>query len=156
MSLDKLSTSIYDLVLIYVCHFHHHHHHHPVIFLSNHGLSRYSCLYLGSLHPRILLLVPMYVTINKSILAETSCQGAKDWLQEDLWNYNSIITARTIANGLNFSTKITLKLNTMTSKLFDKKLKMRWIDTQERMPSPMIPLLWRFIPLTVRFLYHCL
>ena len=24
----KLSTSIYDLVLIYVCHFHHHHHHH--------------------------------------------------------------------------------------------------------------------------------
>ena len=23
---DQLSTSIYDLVLIYVCHFHHHHH----------------------------------------------------------------------------------------------------------------------------------
>ena len=53
---EKLSTSIYDLVLIYVCHFHHHHHHHhhPVIFLSNHGQSRYSCLHLGSLHPRIL------------------------------------------------------------------------------------------------------
>ena len=48
----KLSTSIYDLVLIYVCHFHHH----PVIFLSNHGLSRYSCLHLGSLHPRIFLV----------------------------------------------------------------------------------------------------
>ena len=46
---SKLSTSMYDLVLIYVCHFHHH----PVIFLSNHGLSRYSCLHLGSLHPRI-------------------------------------------------------------------------------------------------------
>ena len=51
----KLSTSIYDLVLIYVCLFHHHHHH-PVIFLSNHGLSRYSCLHLGSLHPRIFYL----------------------------------------------------------------------------------------------------
>ena len=48
----KLSTSIYDLVLIYVCHFHHHP---PVIFLSNNGLSRYSCLYLGSLHPRIFV-----------------------------------------------------------------------------------------------------
>merc|ERR1711963_758846 len=49
-----LSTSIYDLVLIYVCHFHHHPHP-PVIFLSNHGLSRYPCLHLGSLHPRILI-----------------------------------------------------------------------------------------------------
>ena len=49
-----LSTSIYDPVLIYVCHFHHHHHHHQT-FLSNHGLSRYSCLHLGSLHPRILV-----------------------------------------------------------------------------------------------------
>ena len=47
-----LSTSIYDLVLIYVCHFLHHH---PDTFLSNHGLLRYSCLHLGSLHPRILL-----------------------------------------------------------------------------------------------------
>ena len=54
MKIDKndvkfviLSTSIYDLVLIHVCHFHHHQ-----TFLSNHGLSRYSCLHLGSLHPR--------------------------------------------------------------------------------------------------------
>ena len=46
-----LSTSIYDLVLIYVCHFHHYH---QGTFLSNHGLSRCSCLHLGSLHPRIL------------------------------------------------------------------------------------------------------
>ena len=47
----KLSTSIYNLVLIHVCHFHHQHHHKT--FLSNHGLSRYSCLHLRSLHPRI-------------------------------------------------------------------------------------------------------
>ena len=51
--LDILSMRIYHLVLVYVCHFHHLH---PVIFLSNHGLSRYSCLHLGSLHPRILKL----------------------------------------------------------------------------------------------------
>ena len=43
--IDTLSTSIYDLVLLYVCHFHHQFHH---TFLSNHGLSRYSCLHLGS------------------------------------------------------------------------------------------------------------
>ena len=47
-----LSTSIYDLVLLDVCHFGHHQTH---TFLSNHcdssvlsRLSRYSCLYLGS------------------------------------------------------------------------------------------------------------
>ena len=58
-----LSTSIYDLVLLDVCHFHHHHHHVTHTFLSNHWdssvfsrLSRYSCLHLGSLHPRILPL----------------------------------------------------------------------------------------------------
>ena len=50
-----LSTSIYDLVLIYVCHFHHHHHHPHLTFLSYHWLSRYSCLHLGSLHPRIFV-----------------------------------------------------------------------------------------------------
>ena len=31
-------------------------HHHPDTFLSNHGLSRYSCLHFGSLHPRIYSL----------------------------------------------------------------------------------------------------
>ena len=46
-----LSTSIYDLVLIYVCHFLHHHL--QGTFLSNQRLSRYSRLHLGSLHPRI-------------------------------------------------------------------------------------------------------
>ena len=55
-----LSTSIYDLVLIYVCHFHHHHHHHPVIFLSNHGPSRYSCLHLG-------FCIQVYVRSMKNI-----------------------------------------------------------------------------------------
>ena len=51
-----LSMSIYyDLVLLDFCHLHHHY-----AFLSIHrdsqiwNLSRYSCLYLGSLHPRIL------------------------------------------------------------------------------------------------------
>ena len=44
------STSIYDLVLLDVCHFHHH----QVIVTQIWPLSRYSCLYLGSLHPRIL------------------------------------------------------------------------------------------------------
>ena len=48
----NLSTSIYDLVLIYVCHFHHHHHHHPLRVSQILPLSRYSCCYLGSLHPR--------------------------------------------------------------------------------------------------------
>ena len=47
-SFVKLSTSIYDLVLIYVCHFHHH----PQTFPQFRTLSRYSCCYLGSLHPR--------------------------------------------------------------------------------------------------------
>ena len=52
---NKLSTSIYDLVLIYVCHFHHHFHHLRVVQFqwNSVNLSRYSCLYLGSLHPRI-------------------------------------------------------------------------------------------------------
>ena len=45
----KLSTSIYDLVLIYVCHFHHHH---PLRVSQIWPVSRYSCCYLGSLHPR--------------------------------------------------------------------------------------------------------
>ena len=44
------STSIYDLVLLDVCHFHHH----QVIVTKIWPLSGYSCLYLGSLHPRIL------------------------------------------------------------------------------------------------------
>ena len=44
-----LSTSIYDLVLLHVCHFHHHH-----LIVVQLSLSRYSCLYLGSLHPKIL------------------------------------------------------------------------------------------------------
>ena len=47
--LTILSTSIYDLVLIYVCHFHHHH---PALTFPQIWLiSRYSCCYLGSLHP---------------------------------------------------------------------------------------------------------
>ena len=47
--LFMLSTSIYDLVLIYVCHFHHHH---PLKVSQILPLLRYSCCYLGSLHPR--------------------------------------------------------------------------------------------------------
>ena len=56
-SLTKnLSTSIYDLVLIYVCHFHHQDlrvtqfKHFSSFSLI---ISRYSCLHLGSQHPRI-------------------------------------------------------------------------------------------------------
>ena len=54
-----LSTSIYDLVLLYVCHFHHHFLHLTVtqiLYFSSFSLilSRYSCFYLGSQHPRIL------------------------------------------------------------------------------------------------------
>ena len=66
-NLRILSMSIYDLVLIYVCHFHHQDH--PVIFLSNHGLSRYSSLHLGSLHPRILL-IESYSFLNSLMLLE--------------------------------------------------------------------------------------
>ena len=52
-----LSTSIYDFVLLYVCHFHYPH---GLTFPQIWPLSRYSCLtaytmYLGSMHPRILL-----------------------------------------------------------------------------------------------------
>ena len=36
-------------MLIYVCHFHHHH---CLIVAQLWALSRYSCVYLGSLHPR--------------------------------------------------------------------------------------------------------
>ena len=54
----KLSTSIYDLVLIYVCHFHHHFlllTVNQIFYFSSFSfiLSRYSCFYLGSQHPRI-------------------------------------------------------------------------------------------------------
>ena len=52
-----LSTSIYDLVLIYVCHFHHHFLLIVVqiMYFSSYFLvlSRYLCFYLGSQHPRI-------------------------------------------------------------------------------------------------------
>ena len=54
-----LSTSIYDLVLIYVCHFHHHFllllTVNQILYFSSFSLvlSRYSCFYLGSQHPRI-------------------------------------------------------------------------------------------------------
>ena len=45
--LCNLSTSIYDLVLIYVCHFHNHH---PTFWQFRYLLTiRYSCL-----HPRII------------------------------------------------------------------------------------------------------
>ena len=47
------STSIYDLVLIYVCHFHHHF---LLIVIQIWPLSRYSCFYLGSLHPRNFMI----------------------------------------------------------------------------------------------------
>ena len=54
-----LSTSIYDLVLIYVCHFHHHFlllTVNQIFYFSSFSLIllRYSCFYLGSQHPRIL------------------------------------------------------------------------------------------------------
>ena len=48
----KLSTSIYVLMLLNVCHFHHPHHHQS--FPQIRPILRYSCLYLESLHPRIL------------------------------------------------------------------------------------------------------
>ena len=51
--LNFLSTSIYDLVLLNVCHFHHH----QVTFPQIRPLSRYSCLHLGSLHPRIFNVI---------------------------------------------------------------------------------------------------
>ena len=41
-------SSIYDLVLIYVCHFHHHFLLLHLIVSQTWGLSRYSCFYLGS------------------------------------------------------------------------------------------------------------
>ena len=49
---EILSTSIYDLVLIYVCHFHHHFFLLRVTFPQFRTLSRYSCCHLGSLHSR--------------------------------------------------------------------------------------------------------
>ena len=52
---SMLSTSIYDIVLLDVCHFHHHHHH-LLIFPQIRPLSRYSCLHLGSCIPEIFSL----------------------------------------------------------------------------------------------------
>ena len=55
-----LSTSIYNLVLIYVCHFHHHFLLTviQILYFSSFSLilSRYSCFYLGSQYPRIFYL----------------------------------------------------------------------------------------------------
>ena len=65
-----LSTSIYDLVLLDVCHFHHHPHRHQS-FPQIWPLSRYSCLYLGSLHPRILQLI--LVSIGLFLLFLKNC-----------------------------------------------------------------------------------
>ena len=54
-----LSTSIYDLVLLHVCHFHHH-----CLIVVQLSLSRYSCLHLGSLHPRIFLFESDFLVNN--------------------------------------------------------------------------------------------
>ena len=58
-----LSTSIYDLVLINVCHFH--------LLLSVAqitAISRFSCLYLGSLHPRISYTVRCLILLVNLVL----------------------------------------------------------------------------------------
>ena len=57
-------------MLIYVCHFHHYH---QGTFLSNHGLSRYSCLHLGSLHPSVKCKAYLWNTqnVNESIIVLT-------------------------------------------------------------------------------------
>ena len=64
MNFMFLSTSIYDLVLIYVCHFHHH----QCNGCSTLALSRYSCVYFGSLHPRNFLLFELSEAKNNSYL----------------------------------------------------------------------------------------
>ena len=77
----------------YICHFHHH----PVIFLSNHGLSRYSCLHLGSLYPRVFFFnkaewnLIWYFCIQQTLLCLTTikmlgklCQKQKKFF---LWNF---------------------------------------------------------------------
>ena len=68
----SLSTSIYDLVLTYVCHFHHH----LETFLSNHGLSRYTCLHLGSLHPRIFLNYKCHFGKIKHFRSRHQCKSS--------------------------------------------------------------------------------
>ena len=68
-----LSTSIYDLVLIYVCHFHHHCHH--LIVSQIWPLSRYSCLswipaskeFFTLISRKILSVILLYSTFVKSI-----------------------------------------------------------------------------------------
>ena len=69
----NLSTSIYDLVLIYVCHFHHHFLLLlRVTFPQFCTLSRYSCCYLGSLHPRNFTLGSVETQISYSHFDNTS------------------------------------------------------------------------------------
>ena len=63
----SLSTSIYDLVLIYVCHFHHQYlrvtqfKHFSSFSLI---LSRYSCSHLGSHHPRIFMYKHLFIRVH--------------------------------------------------------------------------------------------
>ena len=88
INVNILSTSIYDLVLIYVCHFHHHH---PALtFPQIWPLSRYSCCYLGSLHPRNFDLCKVSTKIGKYI-------GFELWVILFLYHYvkNNQIWRRT-------------------------------------------------------------
>ena len=73
---QKLSTSIYDLVLLYVCHFHHHYH---LIVSQIWPLSRYSCCYLGSLHPRnFCCFIPPKIGKNDFSL-KSGCLKSQMW-----------------------------------------------------------------------------
>ena len=67
-----LSTSIYDLVLLHVCHFHHH-----CLIVVQLSLSRYSCLHLGSLHPRIFFLI--FFLLFLRFLRSSTCSIILNW-----------------------------------------------------------------------------
>ena len=92
-----LSTSIYDLVLIYVCHFHHYH---QGTFLSNQGLSRYSCLHLGSLHPRIFWNIND--SMGRRILSKWCISGKSKFLASNFFSVESNIATKVFLHCIKF------------------------------------------------------
>ena len=76
----KLSTSIYDLLLTHVCHFHHHPHHQS--FPQIWHLSKCSCLNLGSrIHEICLEIFRLY---NEQFVSSSGINIATDLDREFL------------------------------------------------------------------------
>ena len=81
--LFKFSTSIYDIVLLHVCHFHHHRQGtflsiYTFVSFSHSTRSKYSCLYLGScIHEFLTFQLLVNVNLNNLILLYSLKQCVK-------------------------------------------------------------------------------